>query len=57
MGVIEPVLIGISIGICSGLVGMGGGALLVPMLIFSTAWINTRLRGPRWPCCWLRAAS
>lgn len=33
MGVIEPVLIGIAIGILSGLVGVGGGALLVPMLI------------------------
>lgn len=34
MVVIEPILIGIGIGIISGLVGIGGGALLTPLLIY-----------------------
>ena len=34
MGIIEAVGIGVIIGIISGLVGIGGGALLTPILIY-----------------------
>src|SRR5512142_2874729 len=34
MGVMEALLIGFGIGIISGVVGIGGGALLTPLLVY-----------------------
>jgi uncharacterized membrane protein YfcA len=34
MGIIEAVVIGLAIGVISGLVGIGGGALLTPLLLY-----------------------
>ena len=34
MGIVFPILIGVLIGVMSGLVGIGGGALLIPILVY-----------------------
>lgn len=34
MEFIKPILIGLTAGVCSGLFGIGGGIIIVPMLVF-----------------------
>ncbi len=35
MELVWPILIGVSAGICSGLFGIGGGIIIVPLIIFA----------------------
>ena len=45
MSVVVAVLIGIAIGIISGLVGIGGGALLTPILIYGYKMTQHQAQG------------
>lgn len=43
------ILLGMAAGVASGLVGIGGGVILVPALVFCSASPNIRRRALRWP--------
>jgi uncharacterized membrane protein YfcA len=45
MNVMEALLIGFGIGIISGIVGIGGGALLVPLLVYVYHMTQHRAQG------------
>jgi uncharacterized membrane protein YfcA len=45
MGILGAILVGVFIGIVSGLVGIGGGALLTPILIYTYHMNQHRAQG------------
>ena len=45
MGTVEALLIGVGIGIISGIVGIGGGAILIPILVYGYHMSQHRAQG------------
>ncbi len=45
MGAIQAIVIGLAIGVISGLVGIGGGALLTPLLIYAYSMDQRHAQG------------
>lgn len=45
MSIVEAVLIGIFIGILSGVVGVGGGVVLVPILLYGYGMSQSKAQG------------
>ncbi len=45
------VLVGLAAGVLSGMVGVGGGIIIVPALVYILGFSsNCRRRAPRWVC-------
>jgi len=42
---------GIAAGILAGLVGIGGGVLIVPSLVYFAGFNHKMAQGTRWQCC------
>ena len=45
MGTVGGLLLGVAIGVVSGLVGIGGGALLIPALVFGYGMTQHKAQG------------
>jgi len=43
------VLLGLTAGVLSGLIGIGGGVIIVPALVFCSACHSIRRKGRHWP--------
>ncbi|MFY9855485.1 MAG: hypothetical protein WAK26_16570 [Terracidiphilus sp.] len=48
-------LIGLGVGVISGVVGIGGGILIIPALIYLLGMANTRRKVPHWARCCCRS--
>src|SRR6516162_11925601 len=50
-------LVGLVVGMVSGVVGIGGGVLFIPALVWLFNMNQYKAQAPRWERCWPRSGS